>query len=487
MLALYLRDARGDWDVIGPFWVISAVFTILGLLIFRVQDGIARYFSVHDAIDIAKAIFFAELMTCAVLFTLTRLEDIPRSTLFIHALLLGTGLIAGRVFVLIIDGDDHESREYGLTRERIVLIGANRFASFFIKLLNAYTPHQQRVVAVLDDRLGMVGRAISGVRVLGTTQQIEAVIDEFAIHGITTEKVVIAGETDVLTPAAEREVKRVCEVRGIELCYLPRMLGVTAWTKSQEAVPNRVSVGSRLPEAPAPALSSYFLIKRWIDVLASSLLIMLLLPILLAGALLVVIDLGLPVLFWQERLGRNGRSFLIYKFRTLRPPFDSNGKPLPESGRLSAIGRFLRATHIDELPQLLNVLIGDMSLIGPRPLLPEDQPDNITERLSVRPGMTGWAQVHGGKLVSKRAKQRLDAWYIRNASLWTDLRIAFMTLNILLKSHQPSEEALADAEQAQSRNVVSWQAFAARQEATSGRITLLEAAEVSQQRSIPSA
>src|SRR5262249_11971711 len=153
------------------------------------------------------------------------------------------------------------------------------------------------------------GRAISGVRVLGTTQQLEAVVDEFAIHGVTTERVVIAGDSDVLSPAAEREVKRVCEGRGIELCYLPQMLGVTAWKNSQQANPNRFSIGSALRE-PAAALPSYFVIKRWIDVSASSLLIMLLLPILLAGALLVVIDLGLPVLFWQERLGRNGRSFL---------------------------------------------------------------------------------------------------------------------------------------------------------------------------------
>jgi lipopolysaccharide/colanic/teichoic acid biosynthesis glycosyltransferase len=229
-------------------------------------------------------------------------------------------------------------------------------------------------------------------------------------------------------------------------------------------LPHRLAGSHKPVDVPSPA-SPFFMIKRWIDIFGSLALIVLLLPILLAGTFLVLLDVGLPILFWQERLGRNGRSFLIYKFRTLQPPFDRNGDPVPESNRLSAIGRFLRSTHTDELPQLLNVLVGDMSLIGPRPLLPEDQPANVRERLTVRPGMTGWAQVNGGKLVSKGDKEKFDGWYLRHASLRTDLHIGVMTLKILLKSHQPSEEALADAEQAQSRNVVSWRGRAEKQNA----------------------
>jgi len=108
---------------------------------------------------------------------------------------------------------------------------------------------------------------------------------------------------------------------------------------------------------------------------------------------LVLLDVGRPILFWQERLGWKGRSFLIYKFRTLRAPFDAEGNPTLAGRRPSAIGRFLRATRLDELPQLLNVLLGDMSLVGPRPLLPEDQPSNMSLRLSVhRLGASQWRQ-----------------------------------------------------------------------------------------------
>jgi lipopolysaccharide/colanic/teichoic acid biosynthesis glycosyltransferase len=177
----------------------------------------------------------------------------------------------------------------------------------------------------------------------------------------------------------------------------------------------------------------------------------LLFPLFVVAGVLVLLDVGSPILFWQEREGWNGRSFLLYKFRTLGIPFDAAGN-LTFARRPDVIGRFLRASHLDELPQLLSVLIGDMSLIGPRPLLPEDQPSNRDIRLSVRPGMTGWAQVNGGKLVSKEEKEKLDEWYIRNASLGVDLRIALMTLKMLLKRDPPSEQNSTDEEQVQSRD-----------------------------------
>ena len=197
----------------------------------------------------------------------------------------------------------------------------------------------------------------------------------------------------------------------------------------------------------------FFRLKRWIDVLGSLALIVLVFPLLLIAGLLVLLDVGPPIFFWQERLGWKGRSFLIYKFRTLRAPFDSAGNPKLGSRQPSAIGRFLRATRIDELPQLLNVLFGDMSLIGPRPLLPEDQPANTSIRLSVRPGISGWAQVNGAKLVTKEEKEKLDEWYVRNASLWMDLRIIMMTLRVVLRGRVSSQEMLADTEQVQSKNV----------------------------------
>jgi lipopolysaccharide/colanic/teichoic acid biosynthesis glycosyltransferase len=162
-------------------------------------------------------------------------------------------------------------------------------------------------------------------------------------------------------------------------------------------------------------------------------------------ALLVVVDVGWPVLFWQQRTGHGGRELQLYKLRTLRAPFDPQGRRIPDEQRLSRVGRLLRQTRFDELPQLFNVLIGDMSLIGPRPLLPRDQPTNSRLRLAVRPGITGWAQVNGGTLLSVTEKDALDVWYIRNASLWLDLRIVWRTFLSLVKHDRRSEEAVAQA------------------------------------------
>lgn len=119
---------------------------------------------------------------------------------------------------------------------------------------------------------------------------------------------------------------------------------------------------------------------------------------------------------------------------------------MPSVRRISALGILLRKTHIDELPQLFNVLVGDMSLIGPRPLLPDDQPVNSSDRLLVRPGITGWAQVNGGKLVTPEEKGALDEWYIRHISPWLDLRIAMLTLRSLFIAERRSEEAISEAQ-----------------------------------------
>jgi lipopolysaccharide/colanic/teichoic acid biosynthesis glycosyltransferase len=450
--ALYLRDPdivfRVDWNVLGYYWLFSSGFALVAFFAFRLQDGMTRYFSVHEALDIAEAVLFAELMTFAVLFTLTRLDGIPRSMPLVHGLLLAGGLLAARVFVRIVASEDNEPPEHQSRRERIILIGANRFASSFIQLLNVYASQQQRVIAVLDEDAAMIGRAISGVQVLGAPHELEAIISEFAIHGIGTDRIVIAGEADFLSAPVLHEVERICKKRQIELTFLPRMLGLSERKPTTAAV-----ISKPVESSPTFALPAFFRLKRWIDIVGSLALIVLFFPLLVLAGVLVLLDVGPPIFFWQERLGRKGWSFLIYKYRTLRAPFDAAGNLAPGSRQPSAVGRFLRATRLDELPQLLNVLFGEMSLIGPRPLLPEDQPTNTSIRLSVRPGISGWAQVNGAKLVTKEEKEKLDEWYVRNASLWMDLQIIKMTLKVMLKGRVSSQEMLADTNQVRSRNV----------------------------------
>ena len=171
-------------------------------------------------------------------------------------------------------------------------------------------------------------------------------------------------------------------------------------------------------------------LKRLFDIIGSLFALAVLWPLLLGTVLLVRLSLGRPAFFVQERPGLHGRPFRLRKFRTMLDALDRDGRPLPDAQRLTRLGRFLRATSIDELPELWNVLVGDMSLVGPRPWLMEYLPHYTPEqgrRHEVRPGITGWAQVNGRNAASWEERLRLDVWYVDHWSLWLDLRILLRT------------------------------------------------------------
>ena len=172
------------------------------------------------------------------------------------------------------------------------------------------------------------------------------------------------------------------------------------------------------------------MIKRLFDIAISIFLLICLSPVIALVYILIWIDMGAPALFYQTRPGLNGQLFLIYKFRTMSELFGDDGSLLPDSLRLTKVGLFLRKTSLDELPQLLNVLKGDMSFVGPRPLLMEYLPLYSKEqarRHLVRPGITGWAQVNGRNTISWQERFKLDVWYVDNVSLILDFKIMAMT------------------------------------------------------------
>ena len=176
--------------------------------------------------------------------------------------------------------------------------------------------------------------------------------------------------------------------------------------------------------------------KRLLDLALTLPALILLSPLLAAVAIAVRLRLGAPVLFRQRRPGLHGEPFTILKFRTMTGARDAGGNLLPDAERLTRLGRLLRATSLDELPELLNVLKGDMSLVGPRPLLMEYLPRYTPEqarRHEVRPGITGWAQVNGRNALTWEQKFALDVWYVDHCSLWLDLRILGITLLKIVK------------------------------------------------------
>lgn len=189
--------------------------------------------------------------------------------------------------------------------------------------------------------------------------------------------------------------------------------------------------------------------KRFVDVLLVLLAAPLWLPLLALLAIFVRVKLGSPIFFSQIRPGRDGKPFRLIKFRSMTNACDASGALLPDAERLPPFGRLLRSTSLDELPELLNVLKGDMSLVGPRPLLMEYLPLYSPEqarRHKMRPGLTGWAQVNGRNSLSWEDKFELDVWYVDNHSLRLDLRILFRTVGKVLRREGVSAEGSATAE-----------------------------------------
>ena len=190
-------------------------------------------------------------------------------------------------------------------------------------------------------------------------------------------------------------------------------------------------------------------VKRFFDIVLSIAAISLLSPVLIVLAILVRVKLGSPVLFRQKRPGYHGEIFGLMKFRTMTDERDENGELLPDEARLTPFGKKLRSTSLDELPEFFNILKGDMSFVGPRPLLVQYLPlynEEQAHRHDVLPGLTGWAQVNGRNAISWEKKFEYDVWYTRNVSFLLDLKIVFMTVAAVLKRDGISSETHATME-----------------------------------------
>lgn len=435
-IALYLRGASVGPQAIELYCAAAFASSLFAFLLFRIREGIAHHFSVHDALEVAKAVAVTEFLTTLAIFTAVRMEGIPRSMPVIHALVLATGLIVYRVIVRMRHDDQMQDVETSnVPVQNIILIGCTRLSSLYARMMRAYSPKNFNVVAILDDNPSMIGKSVDGVRVVGPTEQLGSIIKEYAEHGITISRVLIGGDRSLFSPDEMDALERTCGEHDLKSEFIPSLAGLSGLHAPQPAEPQKISKPAVSMQLPA-----YFHYKRATDIALGLVMLISLMPLIFIVASLVLLDVGSPVLFWQQRLGMGGRPFLLHKFRTLKPLFNELGLPIGISDRASWAGSFLRRARLDELPQLLNVLVGDMSLVGPRPLLPRDQPSDASLRLSVRPGITGWAQVSGGNSLSPETKNDLDEWYVRNASFLLDLRILLMTLGFVLRGEQSAPE-----------------------------------------------
>ena len=435
---------------VATYCVIALLTSLLVFQWFQTSAPISRYYSIRDAFELLKACILIVALTAVATFVLTRLQEAPRSIPILHFMLLASGLLGGRIVVRLLHTQlDTRTADTTKNVEHVLLIQATRLAWFFTKMVEELAPGRYQIVAILDDQPKLRYRSLNGYPIIGAPHDLEKVVSDYAMHGIQIDKVVLAAQPEDLSTAVWDDVCRICGTLHIGFEILPERL------MPEES---RGNAGRVIIPHPSTTLENtennlslswnrpFWNIKRAIDLVIAFSAAILLSPITLIVSALVLLDVGVPIVFWQQRLGRNGAPLHLYKFRTLQTLFSRQPKERREAAKPTSIGRFLQRTHLDELPQLWNILSGDMSLIGPRPLLPVDQPNDFTVRLSVRPGLTGWAQICGGKAITAEEKNALDAWYIRHASFRLDLNIFMRTIwMLLINGDRRDEKAIAIA------------------------------------------
>ena len=450
-IALWLREPSFVDPSGLPFHVPItyqyAVITILSsvpfLLIFRLEDGLSCFFSSQDALAIFYAVFCSIMTSVFVVFYISRLEGIPRSVPIIFGLVLIFGLLSYRLLVRRLY-ENTNAQLFAASKveikhkiRRVIIVGLDSFAISAIRLFNNQIPRTVIVVSAISIENKHVGRKFFGIRILGGLKDLGSIIDEYSIHGVFIDEVWISDSSKYFNEFIFQSLSQVCRESGLKLKTLSHVLNL-----EQEPIHAGFFSNEKIN---LPTLkNSYFILKRILDIIFSATLLFLFFPIVIIIIIANFMLLGLPILFWQDRDGRFGNIIRIYKFRSIKvKKYSSN---LPFSGNeLSRYGSLLRRLRLDEIPQLLNILVGEMSIVGPRPLLPVDQPNNKIVRLLLRPGITGWAQINGGNKLTPEEKNALDCWYVYNISLKLDLSIILHTIKVVVCGMNRNEEAIRRA------------------------------------------
>ncbi len=447
---------------IVPTVGVTVIAAAIVFVAFGLHRSIWRYASLPDLMRIMAAVSVTILIVLFVGFAHNRLEGVARSIPLIQWVVMVGGMIGTRVFVRLTQG--HLKRDKPLAiksmvgAENVLIVGLGPLTELYIRAIKEFAPDQIAIVGILAQDEHLKGRLVQFHEVLGTPEEIRQVLETQSVHGVEISRIIVTRPFKKFSEQAQKALLAAERASNIRLDFFAEFaerLGLT----SRNDVPADCDDGaenvdmasqdifdlSQLGENEFVALGGYSYVKRAIDILGASLAFVFLSPLIALTSLVVLLDVGLPLTFPQQRPGRFGRPFRLYKFRTMIGLHDEAGKRIPESARESARGRFIRSWRLDELPQLYNILAGEMSFVGPRPLLPVDQPDWDTSRLLVRPGLTGWAQVNGGRSVSIPDKTALDVWYLVHASLWLDVKIVLKTFVMLVGGERRNREAIARA------------------------------------------
>jgi lipopolysaccharide/colanic/teichoic acid biosynthesis glycosyltransferase len=442
VLAMALR-APESWSEENTYALIvgTIIFAAVSAFVFfslSLHKSVWRWSSTADQMTVVRAATLAVFLFVPTMFVIGRLEGIGRSVPFIQWFVLVT-LLSGSRFLYRWYMTRRGERSVFRQRTPILLLGTGEGAAIYLHALDATPGSAFYAVGILCDQGTLVGRSFNGVPVLGGAEDLEQVLVDLETHGIFAERMIVTKPLEGLPAGLVGRLGGIARRHGVEIDTLPDLLSL------------RLGGGGIVATAdePMPVGAPRWLeVKRFLDVGVSAGLLLYTAPISLLAAFLVLVEMGNPVLFRQVRPGHGLRPFTLLKFRSMRSPRSADGRLLSDQERTGMVGRFLRRTRLDEIPQLVNVLKGDMSFIGPRPLLPRDLADLADggwERSRLRPGLTGWAQVNGGHQLTNPDKMALDLWYTRHASPWLDLKIVVLTIRMVIFGEKVNQAAIDEA------------------------------------------
>ena len=412
---------------VGPYFAALPVVVVIYVFALGVNHQYASWrgltlvdqlFALYSGIGLAAVLMLAAISLLNIGANYSRLS-------ITYGVLLSAFLMTLERVVL----REYETRmrRKGIGTENVLMVGSGLSAELIIQRMNMFPQYGYRVCAVLDDRLE-AGSSFAGVTVVGRTSDVPRLAEELG-----------ADQVFIALPGSQREqllqLIKLCEDERLEFKIVPDLIELMSTRIDANAIDGLPLVGirrSRLRGASAA-------LKRAIDLMVATVALIVVSPVLIVVAALIrLTSPGEPVLFKQQRVGIHQRPFTIFKFRTMIPDAEARTGPVvakPGDSRVTRVGRFLRKSSLDELPQLYNILRGDMSLVGPRPqpiFFDEryrDETPRYVERHSVRPGLTGWAEVNDLRGAAPIADRTLyDVYYIENWSLALDLKIILLTL-----------------------------------------------------------
>jgi lipopolysaccharide/colanic/teichoic acid biosynthesis glycosyltransferase len=458
--ALVIRDnleiIPERFILMAPYMGVTLCVATPVLLALRLNRVIWRMTTLVDYGRATIATFIIVFSSVAINFTFSRLEVVPRSLPVLQGILILFLLVGMRVLVrqlyaarqsrlAVLPATPETLAAIPGASETVLVVGLNRITELYLASVAEFAFERIRIAGLLgrDDR--HTGRLVQLQSVLGTPEDVMDVLKTLDVHGVYVTRIVVTTAFESLSPEAQEallEIERTSNIK-LELFAEWTRLDMTPQKMSQADDSRVFTFG--VAEIEAIQKRPYWRLKRAFDFTLAAFLSIALSPVILFVAILVALDLGMDISFWQQRPGLGGRPFKLHKLRTMASAHDGRGRRLSDEERLSGMGRFLRRTRLDELPQLYNILVGNMSFVGPRPLLPVDQPSAYAARLLVRPGLTGWAQVMGGRTISAADKAALDVWYVQNASLMLDLKTMAATVPMVILGERVSRSAIRQA------------------------------------------